>query len=120
MRKPLANALDIDLRGGLTDKVTPHAGVALLIETARRSGVIAAAERALPAKISPKGLRQGEMLEALVLLSALGGDCPEDLDGLRRDQGLAALTGYTLPAAATARQWLDRFHDPATLADRPA
>ena len=29
-RKPLPNALDIDLRGGLTDKVTPHAGVALL------------------------------------------------------------------------------------------
>jgi hypothetical protein len=119
MRKPLANALDIDLRGGLTDKVTPHAGVALLIETARRSGVIAAAERALPAKTSPKGLRQGEMVEALVLLSALGGDCLDDLDGLRRDRGLAALTGYPLPAASTARQWRDRFHDPAALADRP-
>jgi len=119
MRKPLANALDIDLRGGLTDKVTPHAGVALLIETARRSGVIAAAERALPAKASPKGLRPGEMVEALVLLSALGGDCIDDLDGLRRDQGLAALTGYPLPAASTARQWLERFHDPAAVADRP-
>src|SRR5215207_6753098 len=119
MRKPLATALDIDLRGGLTDKVTPHAGVALLIETARRSGVIAAAERALPAKTSPKGLRQGELVETLVLLSALGGDCLDDLDGLRRDQGLAALTGYPLPAAATARQWLDRFHDPAALTDRP-
>jgi Transposase DDE domain group 1 len=119
MRKPLAKALDIDLRGGLTDKVTPHAGVALLIETGRRSGVIAAAERALPVKTSPKGLRQGEMVETLVLLSALGGDCVDDLDQVRRDRGLAALTGYTLPAAATARQWLDRFHDPATLADRP-
>ena len=119
MRKPLANALDIDIRGGLTDKVTPHAGVALLIETGRRSGVIAAAERALPTKISAHGLRQGEMVETLVLLSALGGDCLDDLDTLRRDQGLAALTGYPLPAAATARQWLDRFHDPAALADRP-
>ncbi len=119
MRKPLANALGIDLRGGLTDKVTPHAGVALLIEVARRSGVIAASDRALPAKTSPKGLRQGEMVETLVLLSALGGDCLDDLDGLRRDQGLAALTGYPLPAAATARQWLDRFHDPAVLAGRP-
>ncbi|GAC1384713.1 MAG: hypothetical protein NVSMB43_25100 [Pseudarthrobacter sp.] len=119
MRKPLANALDIDLRGGLTDKVTPHAGVALLLETARRSGVIAAAEQAMPAKTSPKGLRQGEMVEAVVVLSALGGDCLDDLDGLRRDQGLAALTGYPLPAAATARQWLDRFHDPAAVADRP-
>ncbi len=119
MRKPLANALDIDLQGGLTDKVTPHAGVALFIETARRSGVIAAAERALPTKGSPKGLCQGELVESLVLLSALGGECIDDLDELRRDHGLAALTGYILPAASTARQWLDRFHDPAALADRP-
>lgn len=119
MGKPLANALEIDLRGGLTDKVTPHAGVAVLIETARRRGVIATAERSLPAKTSAKGLRQGEMVATLVLVSALGGDCLDDLDGLRRDRGLAALTGYALPAAATARQWLDRFHDPAALADRP-
>ncbi len=119
MRKPLATALDIDLQGGLTDKVTPHAGVALLLETGRRSGVIGAADRALPAKASPKGLRPGEMVETLVLLSALGGDCLDDLDQLRRDQGLAALTGYPLPAAATARQWLDRFHDPAAVAGRP-
>lgn len=44
MRRPLANAPDIDLRGGLTDAVTPHAGAALLIELGRRSGTIAAAE----------------------------------------------------------------------------
>ena len=122
MPKPLANALDIDLRGGLTDKVTPHAGVALRIESARRSGVIAAAERALPAKRSAKGRRQGEMVETVVWRSALGGDCGDCIDdrkGLRRDQGLAALTGYTLPAAATARQWLDRFHDPSARANRP-
>jgi hypothetical protein len=40
MRRPLANALDLDLRGGLTDAVTPHAGSALLIEVGRRSGVL--------------------------------------------------------------------------------
>lgn len=120
MRKPLPNALDIDFQGGLTSAVTPHAGAALLIETGRRSGVMAAAEKYLPPTRSPKGLGQGQMVEAFVLLSALGGDCLDDFDGLRRDQGLAALTGYSLPAAATARQWLDRFHDETLLADRPA
>ncbi|CAN5646694.1 hypothetical protein BH24CHL9_BH24CHL9_00830 [soil metagenome] len=30
------------------------------------------------------------------------------------------LTGYSLPAASTARQWLDRFHEPALLEGRPA
>lgn len=119
MRKPLPAALDIDLRGGLTDAVTPHAGSALLIDLGRRSGVIEAAERHLPAKRSTKGLGQDQFVESLVLLSALGGECLDDLARLRGDRGLAALLGYELPAAATARQWLDRFHDPAVLADRP-
>ena len=120
MRKPLPNALDIDFKGGLTSEVTPHAGIALFIETGRRSGVMAAAEKYLPQKRSPKGLGQGQFVEAFVLLSALGGDCLDDFDGLRRDMGLRALTSYTLPAAATARQWLDRFHDAALLDGRPA
>jgi hypothetical protein len=54
VRRPLANALDIDLRGGLTDQVTPHAGAALLLELIRRSGSVGAAERYLPPKPSPK------------------------------------------------------------------
>jgi len=120
-RRPLANALDIDLRGGLTDQVTPNAGVALLIDAIRRAGVVAAAERHLPAKRSPKGLSQGQMVETFVLLSALGGECLDDLDHLRRDMGLAALAGYSLPAASTARQRLDRtFHEPELLEGRPA
>ncbi|MFN0074456.1 MAG: IS1380 family transposase [Chloroflexota bacterium] len=119
MRRPLANALDIDLRGGLTDAVTPHAGSALLIELVRRSGIIGAAEKHVLVKRSTKGLRSAELVESFVVLSALGGDCLDDFDGLRRDRGLAALLGYDLPAASTARQWLDRFHDPQTLADRP-
>src|SRR3954465_2632668 len=106
MRKPLPNALDIDLRGGLTSGVTPPAGVALLIEVGRRSGVLAAAEKHLPAKRSSKGLGQGQLVEGVVVLRGLGGECPDDFDTLRRDRGLAALLGYDLPAAATARQWL--------------
>jgi hypothetical protein len=120
MRRPLANALDIDLAGGLTDQVTPHAGSALLIEVLRRSGVVAAAERHLPAKRSTKGLRQGELVEAFIVLSALGGECLDDFDNVRRDRGLAAPLGYDLPAASTARQWLDRFHDPKAVEGRPA
>jgi hypothetical protein len=119
MRRPLANALDIDLRGGLTDAVTPHAGSALLIDLGRGSGVIAAADKHLPQKKSLRGLGQGQCVESVVVLSALGGDCLDDFDGLRRDRGLATLLGYDLPAASTARQWLDRFHDETLLAERP-
>ena len=80
---------------------------------------MAAAERHLPAKRSSKGLGQGQFVEAMVLLSALSGDCLDDFDNLRRDRGLAALVGYDLPAASTVRQWLDRFHDPEAVAGRP-
>jgi hypothetical protein len=115
----LPNALDIDLAGGLTEEVTPHAGVALLVELGRRSGVMAASAKYLPPKKSAKGLGQDQMVESFVLLSALGGDCIDDFDGLRRDYGLRALVGYTLPSAPTARQWLDRFHEEALVAARP-
>ena len=54
MRKPLPTGLDIELRGGLSEETTPHAGAELLIDLGRRSGVMAAAEKYLPQKKSPK------------------------------------------------------------------
>ncbi len=120
MRKPLPNRVEMEFEGGLNEAQTPHAGVALLIEVGRRSGVIASAERCLPTKQSPKGLGQGQFVESFVILSALGGECPEDFDRLRADQGLAAILGYQLPAAPTARQWLDLSHDPKLLEGRPS
>ena len=118
-RKPLRRDLAIAIRGGLEEVTTPHAGVAGLIELGRRSNVMAAAEKYLPPKQSPQGLGQGEMVEAFVVFSALGGECLDDVKQVRQDEGLAALLGYRLPAAETARQWLDRFHEEAPPADRP-
>jgi len=59
------------------------------------------------------------MAEYFVLLSALGGDCIEDVERLREDEGLEAILGYPLPACETARQWLDRFHDESLVLGRP-
>ncbi len=114
-----AKSLEIEFEAGLREEVTAHAGIALLVETARRSGVIAGAERALPAKKNPKGLTPGQMVEAFVLLSALGGEYPDDLQKLRQDQGLAVMVGYELPAPSTARAWLDLCHDEEEMAKRP-
>jgi hypothetical protein len=117
--KVSAQSLEIGFEDGLREEVTAHAGVALLVETARRSGVIAAADRALPAKKNPKGLTQGQMVESFVLLSALGGECPDDLQNLRQDQGLEVMVGYEFPAPSTARGWLELCHDDEALAERP-
>jgi hypothetical protein len=70
-----AKSLDIEFEGGLREEMTAHAGIALLVETSRRSGVVAMADRVLSVKKNPKGLTQGQMVESLVVLSALGGEC---------------------------------------------
>ncbi len=111
--------LGVMVTGGLEEVVTPWAGAAVLVETYRTYGVGDAADRALPAKKSSKGLSQRQMTESFVLLSALGGGCIEDIERLRQDEGLGVMLGYALPAVETARQWLDKFHDESVVADRP-
>lgn len=103
--------LGVKIVGGLREASTPWAGASLLVELFRRSGVDGMANKVLPAKGSAKGLKQGQTVESFVLLSALGGDCIEDMQHLRDDTGLTGILGYQPPAPETARQWLDRFHD---------
>ena len=111
--------LSIGLAGGLTSVHTAFAGASLLIETYRQAGIGDQAERVLPQKRSPKGLTPGQMVECVVVGSALGMECLEDIERLRQDQGLSGMLGYQPPAPETARQWLDRFHEEALVADRP-
>ena len=111
--------LGIEYAGGLQDKSTAFGGVGLLVELYRQSGASDTAEQALPKKRSPHGLRQWQTVESLVLLSALGGECVDDMEHLREDEGLEMLVGYKPPAPETARQWLDRFHEEDLMTDRP-
>ena len=98
------STLGVTLTGGLEEGVTPWAGAALLVELYRKAGIGAAVEQSLPRKRSPKGLREGQMVESFILLSTLGGDCLDDMKRLREDKGLEAMLGYRPPAPETARQ----------------
>ena len=111
--------LAVTVTGGLEEVVTPWAGVSTLVEAYRGYGVGNAADRALPRKKTAKGLSQGQMTESFMLLSALGGECVEDMEKLRQDKGLEAMLGYQIPAAETARQWLDKFHDEELMSGQP-
>lgn len=119
MKKP-AEVLGAEIVGGLKEVSTVWAGASLLVELYRRAKLGEVADKVLPAKRSTKGLQQGQMVESFVLLSALGGECLEDMKQLRGDRGLGAILGYRPPAPETARQWLDRFHDESLMAERPA
>jgi hypothetical protein len=77
------------------------------------------ANRVLPAKRSSKGLTQGQMVESIIILSALGGECLDDMRRIRDDAGLAGILGYRPPAPETARQWLDGFHDETLMSQAP-
>ena len=112
-------SLGVTITGGLAETVTPWAGAALLMELYRKAGVEVVVDRVLPRKKSAKGLRQGQMVESFVLLSALGGDCIDDMERLHQDEGLEAMFGYCPPAPETARQWLDKFHDEELMKERP-
>ena len=91
--------LGVRIVGGLREASTPWAGASLLVELIRRSGVGGVANKVLPAKKSAKGLRQGQMVESFVLLSALGGECMDDMQHLR-GAGLAATGVRDSPALA--------------------
>jgi len=110
--------LAVTVTGGLEEVVTPWAGASTLVEAYRGYGVGDAADKALPRKKTAKGLSQGQMTESFMLLSALGGECVEDMEKLRQDKGLEAILGYQIPAAETARQWLDKFHDEELMAGK--
>lgn len=112
-------SLGVAITGGLNEQATSWAGSGLLVELYRKAGIEIATERALPGKKSSKGLKQSQMVESFVLLSALGGDCIEDMERLRQDEGMGAMLGYCPPAPETARQWLDKFHDEVLMRERP-
>lgn len=117
--KKYKGSLGVAITGGLNEQATSWAGAGLLVELYRKAGIEIVTERALPGKKSSKGLKQSQVVESFVLLSALGGDCIDDMERLRQDEGLGAMLGYCPPAPETARQWLDRFHDEEVMRERP-
>ena len=111
--------LGVKIVGGLKEVSTPWSGVLLLVDLFRKIELDQLANKVLPAKKSSKGLKPGQTIESLVLLSALGGENNEDMQHLRDDTGLAEILGYIPPAPETARQWLDGFHDETLMTARP-
>lgn len=118
MKQP-TGLLNIGIAGGLKEVSTAWAGASVLIELFRKLELDQIASLVLPTKKTAKGLKAGQMVESFILLSALGGECVDDMKRLRNDEGLREILGYQPPAAETARQWLDSFHDETRMLNRP-
>jgi hypothetical protein len=59
-------------------------------------------------------------VEALVLLHAAGGDCMQDVERLRQDDGVTKMLGYAVPSERCVADFLEAFHDPAKVAQARA
>lgn len=92
-----------------TATLTAHGGVPLLIEAFRTSGAAVVVDASVVIKRRKRGLTPSQLVEGLLSLWAAGGERCEDLGPLREDTALAQLLGHGLPAAQTARDFLDAF-----------
>jgi hypothetical protein len=118
MKQP-SELLGVKIVGGLKEVSTAWAGVSLLVDLFRKLEMDQIADQVLPGKKSSKGLSSGQMVESFILLSALGGECLDDMKRIRGDAGLEQILSYKPPAPETARQWLDGFHDVALMLNKP-
>ena len=94
-----------------TSLITAHAGVPNVVEVFRQSGGAAVVDSTVVVKKRKRGLASAQFASSFFALWAAGGERCEDFEHLRQDKALAELIGHELPAAQTARDFLDHFHD---------
>jgi len=99
----------------LDECVTAYAGIPLLLQAARSLDVAGRVQQHLHIKQRHRGLDEGGYVESFLVLNALGGDCLDDFERLREDEGLSEMMGHAVPSAEAARKFLYEFHDEAKL-----
>jgi hypothetical protein len=95
----------------LEECVTSYAGIPLFLQAARSLDVSGRVQQHLQIKQRHRGLDEAGYVESFLVLNALGGDCLEDFERLREDEGLAEMLGHEVPSCEAARKFLYQFHD---------
>ena len=99
------------------ESLTPHAGLAIVGELARRTGLvglldgeIAANRRAAAVKERARGATPGELLTSLAEAQLAGAECFSDLEDIRADEAGAPLRAVAdVPSSSSALQVAKRF-----------
>jgi len=99
----------------LDGALTPFAGLAGVSRAFRSLKIPGQIEANLPLKQRDRGLSPAQYIECLSLLQIAGGECKEDMEKLRGDQGLEKILGYQPPSARSLGDFLEKFHDPDRL-----
>lgn len=99
----------------LEECVTAYGGIPLLLQAVRSLDVPGRVKQHLRIKQRQRGLDEAGYVESFLVLNALGGDCLEDFDRLREDEGLSEMLGHEVPSPEAARKFLYQFHDETKL-----
>ncbi len=103
----------------LDEPASPHAGALVISRALRALKVPELTAANLQLKSRQRGYPEAQFLETILLLQAIGGDCPEDLDLVNQDPMLGRALGYPLPKVTAVRNFLERFHDEELALQRP-
>jgi hypothetical protein len=103
----------------LQEATSPRAGALSISRAFRSLGVPQLVSANLSLRKRQRGFSEAQLLEAICLLQAVGGECPEDMRLLIGDQCLERGLGYKLPSVTAVREFLERFHDENLEALRP-
>ncbi len=95
----------------LTEATSAHAGALAISRAFRALGYPALISANLNVRQRKRGSSEGQMIEQLMLLQAIGGDCPEDMRLLANDPCLERGLGYRPSKVTTVREFLALFHD---------
>ena len=104
----------------LREASSPHAGALATSRAFRALGFPELIAAHLDLRQRRRGFSEDQMIESIVLLQTIGGDCPEDSYLLAGDTCLERGLGYAPPRPTAVRGFLERFHDESLEQLRPS
>jgi hypothetical protein len=97
--------------------LTSFGGLPLVMETFRALGVPQSIQKHLPLLQRQGKYQEADYVESFVSVFAGGGDCVDDFELLRSDEGLKKL-GLRVPSPEAVRCFLNAFHEEELLGGR--
>ena len=104
----------------LREAASPHAGALATSRVFRSLGFPDLISDHLQLRERRRGFSEDQMIETILMLQTIGGDCPDDVHLLAADTCLERGLGYQPPKPTALRGFLDRFHDQSLEQRRPA
>src|SRR5437773_9869972 len=89
----------------------PHAGLLAIARVYRSLGLPNLVAANLPLRKRQRGFTEAQVIESMILLQSVGGECPEDMHLINKDDCLERGLGYAPPKTTAVREFLERFHD---------